>query len=307
MSELIRIGTEIASALESRHPVVALETTLVTHGFPYPVGLEVALELERLVRETGAVAATIGVLDGAACVGMTVTEIERLATGDPRPAKVNLGNLAATIAARRLGSTTVAATVAVAAAAGIRILATGGIGGVHRGAADTGDVSADLGALARYPVAVVCSGAKAVLDLPRTLEALETAGVPVVGYRTETLPAFYRRDSGLALDGRVDSVAELAAVADVHFRLRLGGLVAANPIPAGAELDRTLYESWIEQALAEVAGDVSGRDVTPRLLSALDRISGGAAVTANRALLEANARLAGHLAVALARDIPEAR
>lgn len=294
------LAPAVAAALARGEPVVALETTLVTHGLPPPQGVEVAAELEAAVRASGALPATIGVLDGRLVVGLDRSELERLAA-TPGVVKLNPGNLAAQLAAGGTGSTTVAATILAAHAAGIRVLATGGIGGVHRDAAATGDVSADLAAVARVPVAVVCSGAKAVLDLPRTREALETLGVPVYGFGTGELPAFYRRESGLAADHRFDSVGGLAAAVLAHWRLGGGtGVVVGNPVPAAHEMPLAVYEPAIAAALADAErSGVRGRDVTPFLLARLEALTGGASVFSNRALLAANAALAGRLAVAL--------
>lgn len=287
--------------------MVALETTLVTHGLPRPDGLRVAAELEDVVRRGGAVPATIGVLDGRLRVGLGEDELARLAA-TPGVAKLNLSNLAAHLATGLPGSTTVAATVLAAHHGGIEVLATGGIGGVHRDANQTGDISADLTALARFPVAVVCSGAKAVLDLPRTLEALETLGVPVFGLRTDRFPAFYRRDSGLPVDHAFDTPVELATAVRAHFDLGLGsGVVVANPVPVEDEMPADLYESSLERALADARGQaVRGRDLTPFLLERLRALTEGASVFSNRALLRANAAAAAALAVALARS-PRAR
>jgi pseudouridylate synthase len=298
--EFMVVAPAIRDALAAGRPVVALETTLVTHGLPYPDGVRAAESLEAEVREGGAVPATIGVLDGAIRVGLTSAEIERLATAKG-VAKLNLGNLAAQVAAGAPGSTTVAATMFVAARAGIAVFATGGIGGVHRGAAETGDVSADLTAFARFPVAVVCAGAKAVLDLPKTVEMLETLGVPVLGLGTDEFPAFYRRSSGLPVDRRCDSVDDVARAIRAHHALGLGtGVVVANPIPAADELPEAVYEGALRAALAAAAEQgVRGRAVTPFLLEQLRERTGGASVTANLALLRHNARTAAALARAL--------
>ncbi len=303
MNDRLTLSDEVAQALRRLRPVVALETTLVTHGLPHPQGLEAALELEDVVRAGGAVPATIGILDGTVRVGLARAELERLAT-TPGVAKVNPGNLAAVVAAGALGSTTVAATMFVAAEAGIRVFATGGIGGVHRDASTSGDVSADLVALGRFPVAVVCAGAKAILDLPRTVEMLETLGVPVLGFGTDEFPAFYRRGSGQRVDRRCDTVDELAGVARAHWELGLGtGVLVGNPIPEADELPREAYERALEGALAEAAQrGVHGREVTPFLLDRLRELSGGATVKANLALLRDNARVAAGLARALARE-----
>ena len=303
MNERLVLSEEVAQALRRRRPVVALETTRGTHGLPHPQGLEAALELEEIVRAGGAVPATTGVLDGAVRVGLARAELERLATARD-VAKVNLGNLAAVVAADAAGSTTVAATMFVAARAGIRVFATGGIGGVHRDAAESGDVSADLVALGRFPVAVVCAGAKAILDLPRTVELLETLGVPVLGFGTDEFPAFYRRSSGLRVDRRCDAVADLARVARAHWELGSStGVLVANPIPGADELPQAAYEQALEGALAEAAErGLRGRAVTPFLLDRLRERTGGLTVKANLALLRNNARVAAELARALARE-----
>jgi pseudouridine-5'-phosphate glycosidase len=303
MNELFALSDEVDLALRRRKPVVALETTLVTHGLPHPQGLEAALELEEIVRAGGATPATIGILDGRVGVGLARAELERLATA-PDVAKVNLGNLAVVLAAGAAGSTTVAATLFVAAAAGIRVFATGGIGGVHRDAAESGDVSADLPALARFPVAVVCAGAKAILDLPKTVELLETLGVPVLGLGTDEFPAFYRRASGQRVDRRCDTAAEAAGAARTHWALGFRtGVLVGNPIPAADELPREAYERALEGALAEAAErGLRGREVTPFLLDRLRVLTGGATVKANLALLRNNARVAAELARALARE-----
>jgi pseudouridine-5'-phosphate glycosidase len=302
MSELVKVSETIAEALRRHRPVVALETTLVTHGLPHPRGLEAALELEEIVRGHGAVPATIGILNGVVRVGLERAELERLATAKD-VAKVNPGNLAAVLASGGPGSTTVAATMFAAAAAGVRVFATGGIGGVHRDATESGDVSADLTALTRFPVAVVCAGAKAILDLPRTVEMLETLAVPVLGFGTDEFPAFYRRSSGQRVDRRFDSVEELAAAAATHWALGLGtGVLVANPIPSADELPASVYEPALAGALAEAAKQgIRGRAVTPFLLEQLRERTGGATVTANLALLRHNATVAAPLARALAR------
>jgi pseudouridine-5'-phosphate glycosidase len=298
-SGLFHVAAEVAAAVASGRPVVALETTLVTHGLPQPEGVRVAAALEDAVRAHGAIPATIGILDGTVRVGITRPELERLAAA-AHPVKVNLGNFAAEVAAGGCGSTTVAATMFAAWQAGIRVFATGGIGGVHRGVGDTGDVSADLTALARYPVAVVCAGAKAILDLPRTVEMLEMLGVPVLGMGTAEFPAFYRRESGLRVDRRCDTVADVARVIRTHIHLGFtSGLVVANPVPEADALPKDVHDSALGTALLEAA-DVSGRDVTPYLLDRMRALTGGASVKANEALLLNNARVAADLAVALA-------
>jgi len=302
VNPLIEIAPFVRAALEGHRPVVALETTVVTHGLPDPEGLELAAELEAEIIRRGAVPATIGVLDGRVIVGMSRDELARLAHARG-VAKLNPGNLGAVVAAGAPGSTTVAATALLAAACGIEVFATGGIGGVHRGASETGDISADLTALARHPVAVVCAGAKAVLDLPRTVEMLETFGVPVLGYRTDEFPAFYRRTSGLHVDLRFDALDGLARAIRTHWRLGSpGGVLVANPIPEADELPAAIYEPALDRALADAkAGGVSGREVTPFLLERMRELTGGASVAANRALLVHNAAVAAGLAIELER------
>ena len=301
MNELCVCSEPVAQALAARAPVVALETTVVTHGLPHPDGIAAALALEDEVRQSGATPATIGVLRGAIRIGISREELDELAT-TPDVCKTNLSNLAAVVASGGLGSTTVAATMWAAHMNGIRVFATGGIGGVHRGADETGDVSSDLTALGRVPVAVVCAGAKAILDLPRTLEMLETLGVPILGLETDDFPAFYRRSSGLRVDRRVDSIADLAAAVDAHFRLGLGtGVLVANPIPGSAEMPRDLYDQALQAALADMKAEgVRGRAVTPFLLDRLRVLTSGESVRTNLALLLHNARVAARLATHLA-------
>jgi pseudouridine-5'-phosphate glycosidase len=308
MSSLFDVSPFVSSALKEGRPVVALETTLVTHGLPHPDGTRAAAELESEVVATGAVPATIGVLDGRVRVGLSAAELERLAS-TPGTAKLNLSNLAAQVAASHLGSTTVAATLAVAARVGIHVFATGGIGGVHRGADETGDISADLHALGRHEVAVVCAGAKAVLDLPRTVEMLESLGVPIFGLGCDEFPAFYRRRSGLPVDQRFDDLEALARAIETHTRLGLGtGVVVANPVPAEHEMPLELYEEAMAGALAEAAGQkIRGRAVTPFLLERLRVLTEGRSVFTNLALLRHNAHTAGRLAGALSRRWSERR
>lgn len=291
---------EVAEARAAGGAVVALESTIIAHGLPYPANLEVGLALEATVRAGGATPATIAVIDGRVHVGLTDAELARLAADGPGFTKAGATDLAVAIAGRRSAATTVSATSLCAARAGIRVFATGGIGGVHRG--DLDDISHDLTVLARTPIAVVSAGAKAILDLPRTLEALETLGVLVVGYRTDELPAFYTRGSGLALEHRVDDVAALAAICRVRWdQLGAGGVLVANPIPTAAALDPAMIDAAIEAALTEAAAaGVTGKRTTPFLLARLAAVTGGAAVDANRALALHNAEVGAALAVALA-------
>jgi pseudouridine-5'-phosphate glycosidase len=303
VTDLYVCADEIADAIRGGRPVVALETTVVTHGLPRPDGVAAALAIENEIRQGGAIPATIGILRGAIRLGITNAELNELAT-TPDIVKVNLSNLAATVAAGRPGATTVAATMFAAHANGIRVFATGGIGGVHRDASISGDVSADLTALSRIPIAVVCAGAKAILDLPRTVEMLETLGVPVFGLQTNEFPAFYRRSSGLSVDRRMDTIEELASAVRTHFALGLGtGVLIANPIPASDELPTESYERALETALSDAERqDVRGRGVTPFLLERLRALSEGESVRANLALLTNNARVAAQLARALAQS-----
>jgi pseudouridine-5'-phosphate glycosidase len=302
VNEHFEIAPEVARALAASRPVVALETTVVTHGLPHPDGVRLAAEMERAVVDHGAVPATIGVLEGRVRVGLTAAGLERLATTPDVP-KLNPGNLAAELTRDGMGSTTVAATVFAAAQAGIRVFATGGIGGVHRDVGESGDVSADLPALARWPVAVVCAGAKAILDLPKTVEMLETLGVPVYGLGTRHFPAFYRRDSGVPLDRAFDDVDALAEAVRAHAALGFTtGVVVANPVPAEAEMPREVYEKALATALADAsARGIRGRAVTPYLLERLRVLTEGASLFSNRALLLSNAGVAARLAAALAR------
>jgi pseudouridine-5'-phosphate glycosidase len=294
------LAAEIAAAHAAGRPLVALESTIVAHGLPWPENLAIARELEAMVRAGGAVPATVAVIDGRCCVGLSGDQLERVARDGTRLAKAGATDLAVHIARGHSAATTAGATAVLAARAGIRVFATGGIGGVHRG--DTGDVSHDLVALARTPIAVVSAGAKAILDLPRTVETLETLGVLVIGYRTAEFPAFYTGKSGVALDHRVDTPGELAAIARARWdELEAGGILICNPIPEAAALDATSIDIAIATALAEAtAARISGKQLTPFLLSRLAQATGGASIRANRALALHNAEVASALAVALA-------
>lgn len=296
----LAISREVREALDARRPVVALESSVIAHGLPRPVNLETARAMERVVRSGGAVPATIAIADGQAVVGANDALLRRLATEDG-VAKVSLRDLAPLLAdGRRLGATTVAASVEIAALAGIEVFATGGIGGVHRGAERTFDVSADLGAIARSPVCVVCAGAKLVLDLARTLEVLETLGVPVVGLGTDELPAFYVRSSGLRVPHRVEDPAAAARIARAQLA-RGAGIVVAVPIPERDALGREDVEREVERAIAEAdRAGVGGAALTPYLLRALGELSEGRTLAANVALLRRNAEVAAAIARELA-------
>jgi pseudouridine-5'-phosphate glycosidase len=293
------IAPEVAAALAAGAPVVALESSLVAHGLAPPAGVEVAERMEAAVRAEGAVPATIGIVAGRIHVGLDREAIQRLARGES-VMKVSRRDLAVAVALGRDGGTTVATTMVCAHRAGIRVFATGGIGGVHRGAEISMDVSADLEELARTPVAVVCAGAKAILDLPRTLEVLETKGVPVIGYRTDEFPAFYARSSGFRVGARADDAKAAAAIIRAQLALGLGGVLVANPPPAETALPWPRVEAAVAAAVAEAeARNVRGHALTPFLLARVADLTGGKSVTANVALLENNARVAARIAVAL--------
>lgn len=296
------IDPEVAEALAAGRAVVALESTIITHGLPRPDNLRIAREIENAVRSGGAVPATIAMVGGEPHIGLDDEALYRIATSGTA-VKVSVRELAMLAAAGGDGATTVAATAHLAAAAGITVFATGGLGGVHRGARENWDESADLTALSRTPVLVVCSGVKSILDIGATLERLETLGVGVIGYRTDRFPAFYLADSGHRIDWQVRDPEQAAAV--LHARSRLGtqgyGLVLANPIAREAELDRALHDRVLAEGLAAAeAQGVRGKDVTPFLLEHFHQATQGASVDANVALVLANARLAGQVAVAYA-------
>jgi pseudouridine-5'-phosphate glycosidase len=290
---------EVAAAIARGAPVLALESTIVAHGLPWPDNLQIGRELEAAAREGGAVPATIAVFDGVAQIGLSAAQLERLARAASTFAKANAADLPVVISRGGNAATTVSATATLAARAGIRVFATGGIGGVHRG--DALDISSDLASLARTQIALVSAGAKAILDLPRTLEVLETLGVLVIGYRTDEFPAFYTRHSGLRLEHRCESVEELARVLQARWALDQGGVLVANPILEEAALPAALVESAIAEALVLAARDkIKAKALTPFLLSELARTTGGASVRANRALALNNVRVGAALAKAVA-------
>jgi pseudouridine-5'-phosphate glycosidase len=296
----LNLHEEVASALRDGHPVVALESTILSHGLPPGRNLDVARRLERVVRAGGAVPATIAVLDGRVVVGLSPAELERVCAPDAGLDKLSLRDLGPAVGLGRSGATTVASTSALAAAAGIGMFATGGLGGVHVGAAQSWDVSADLGVLAKVPTVVVCSGVKSVLDIPATLEVLETNSVPVLGYRTDDFPAFYLRSSGHAVGWRVDDARQAAAVVAAHRAYTDSGVLLANPIPEASEMDKELHDRLLAEGLALVAErGVHGAEVTPVLLEHFHTASGGVSIDANEALVLNNAKLATEVAVAL--------
>jgi pseudouridylate synthase len=297
----VRIAPDVADALAAGRPVVALESTITSHGLPRPRNLEVARQAEDVVREAGALPATVGLIAGEVCVGLDDEELRAIAERDD-VVKCGVRDLAVVAARGGYGGTTVAATSHVAARAGIRVFATGGIGGVHRGARDTWDESADLHALARTGIVLVCAGVKSILDVGATLERLESLGVTVLGYRTHAFPAFYLSDSGHAVPARVDSPAEAAAV--FHSARKLGtddrAVIVANPLPDEQQLDPALHDRVLAEGLAaaEAAG-IAGKEVTPFLLDHLARETGGTSIDTNVRLVLRNARLAAEIAAEL--------
>jgi pseudouridine-5'-phosphate glycosidase len=300
VNDYLSCSAEVRDALNAGGPVIALESTIISHGFPYPANIECARECERIAREEGATPATVAILGGRLRVGLSESEIEHLGTAKGI-AKASRRDIPVLLAAGADGATTVAGTMLAAALAGIRVFATGGIGGAHRRAEYTMDISADLLELGRTEVAVVCAGAKSVLDLALTLEVLETQGVPVIGFRTDDFPSFYTRSSGFPVDWRLDSPEEIAAVLDVRRGLGIGGgTVVANPIPAEYELSPTDVEAWTATALAEAAAaGVHGKAVTPFLLARIHELSGGASEKANKQMVYDNVRLGARIACAL--------
>ena len=300
-NEYLEIGEEVRAALESGGPVVALETTIVSHGFGYPDNLECGRNCEKVIREEGAVPATIGIVKGKIKIGLSGEELEFFAMQKDIQ-KCSRRDVAAVIARRGSGSATVAATMILAKMAGIRFFATGGIGGVHRGAQNTFDISADLEELSQTDVAVICAGAKAILDIPLTLEYLETAGVTVLGFETNDFPAFYTRRSGCSVDYRVENAEEAARIVKAKTDLALhNGILIAVPIPEKDELEEEFIDNNIRQALkqAEEKG-IRGKDITPFLLSELQRSTGGKSAAANKALVYNNSRVAASIACAYA-------
>ena len=303
MSAFLAVDPVVAASIEAGDAVVALESTIISHGMPYPQNVETALMVESDVRAAGAIPATVAVMDGAIHVGVDAAAIHRLGEDATRVAKVSRRDLPFVIRSGGLGATTVAATMIAASMAGIRVLATGGIGGVHRGATESFDVSADLQELATTNVTVVCAGVKSILDIEATLEYLETHGVPVIGYRTDTMPGFYTADSGFRLDQRLDEAEDVARIMEIRRGLGLrGGMVVANPIAEDHSMDPVTIRSAIERALEEArAAGVSGQETTPFLLGRVAELTGFDSLTANVALVRSNARLAASIALALSK------
>lgn len=298
MNAYVSINPEVQEALEQGKPVVALESTIISHGMPYPQNVEMANRTEQIIRDQGAVPATIAVIDGKIQVGLSPEQLELLATAED-VAKVSRRDMAQILASGKIGATTVATTMIGADLAGIKVFVTGGIGGVHRGYEEHMDVSADLEELAQTPVTVVCAGAKAILDLPRTLEYLETKGVPVLGYGTDNLPAFFSSTSENKLNARVDSPEEVADIMKVSYGLDFnGGILVANPIPEEDEIPAAEINAIIDQALAEEkAAGVKGKDSTPFLLAKIVELTEGRSLETNIALVYNNAKVGAQIAV----------
>lgn len=297
---MIQLSDEVASALASGRAVVALESTIIAHGLPRPDNLEIARRIEACVREQGSVPATIAVLDGVVHVGLAPDLLEQVAFRDDI-AKASIRDLPGAVSGGRSAATTVASTAHIAHLAGIRVFATGGLGGVHRGAADTFDESADLPALAQIPIVVVCAGVKSILDVPATLERMETLSIPVVGFGTDRFPGFYLADSGFPAPGRVDTQQEVAAMADIRTRLRMPqAIVVANPLPGGEQVDPGLHDRLLSGALAAAeAVGVRGKDATPFVLAHFHEHSHGESMRANVRLVMRNAELAARIALAM--------
>ena len=298
MNQYLDISPEVAEALAAGKPVVALESTIISHGMPYPRNVETALLVEQTIRENGAVPATIAIIGGRLKAGLSKDEIEYLGKAGTKVAKASRRDIAALVARKADGATTVTTTMMIAHMAGISIFATGGIGGVHRGAEVTMDISADLEELGNTPVMVVCAGAKSILDLGLTLEYLETKGVPVIGYGTDELPAFYTRHSGFGVDYRADSPEELAAMFKAQRGLGLkGGMLVTNPIPEEYSMDKAVIDAAIDQAIKEAAENgIKGKQATPFLLAKVVELTGGDSLDSNIALVLNNARLAAKTA-----------
>ncbi len=304
MNPYLSISPEVQEALKAGKPVVALESTIISHGMPYPQNVETALKVEQTIRENGAVPATIAVIGGQLKAGCTPEEIEYLGKKGQAVIKASRRDLPVLIARKADGATTVTTTMIIAAMAGIRVFATGGIGGVHRGAQQTFDISADLEELAQTPVMVVCAGAKSILDLGLTLEYLETKGVPVIGFGTEELPAFYTRHSGFKVDYRIDTPEELAAAFKAKMDCGLkGGMLVTNPIPEEFSMPKEVIDQAIEQALREMdEAGIHGKQCTPFLLAKVKDLTGGESLASNIQLVLNNARLAAKTAKALCKN-----
>lgn len=302
LKDYLEINETVQKALDEGKPVVSLESTIISHGMPYPQNVETARNVEKIIREHGAVPATIAIIGGKIKVGLTDEELEHLGTAKG-VVKTSRRDIPFVIAKKLDGAATVATTMILSALAGIKVFVTGGIGGVHRGAQQTFDISADLEELARTNVAVVCAGAKSILDLPLTLEYLETRGVPVIGYGTDELPAFFTRTSGLKTDYRVDTPLELATAVNIKWELGVnGGLVIANPVPGAYQMDKAAIDRAIDEALSDAEKEgVKGKDTTPYLLAKIKDLTGGSSLEANIKLIYNNAAVGADFAVELAK------
>lgn len=295
----VSIHPEVQAALDAGTPVVALESTIIAHGMPYPDNVTTAKNVEAVIREQGAIPATIAIINGVCKVGLTDAELETIASST-NVAKVSRRDIGLVLSTNSLGATTVAATMYIAALAGIRVFVTGGIGGVHRGAQESMDISADLEELAQTNVAVICAGAKSILDLPLTLEVLETKGVPVIGYQTDVLPAFYTRESDIPVPIRLDSASTIASLMSAHWHMGIpSGVLIVNPIPTAFSMPKDQIDSAINQALINASNDgITGKNVSPYLLAAIKEITGGLSLKANIELVLNNARLGAQIAIA---------
>ena len=298
LNDFIDIHPEVENAIENKQPIVALESTIISHGMPYPKNVETAFMVEETVRSNKAIPATIAIINGRLKVGLTNKEIEFLATNE-EVKKVSRRDLPITIAQQLSGSTTVASTMIIASLARIAIFATGGIGGVHRGAENSMDISADLEELAKTNVCVVCAGPKAILDIGLTLQYLETKGVPVIGYKTSELPAFYSSESGFDVDYKIDSALEIAEILKTKWNLLIdGGVLVANPIPIAFELETSVMDEAIKQAIIDADNEnITGKEITPYLLSKVNEITQGKSLDANIKLIQNNAALAAKIAL----------
>ncbi|GGP12606.1 pseudouridine-5'-phosphate glycosidase [Oceanobacillus neutriphilus] len=299
MEQLLEISQEVQESIQNNLPVVALETTLISFGLPYPENYQTGLEMERIIRESGAIPATIGVVDGKVKVGLSCDEIKRFAT-DSAVTKVSVRDMPYALSQNLLGATTIASTMMIAEKVNIKVFATGGLGGVHRKVEETWDISADLIEISNRSVTVVSSGAKSILDLPKTIEYLETLSVPVIGYQTDKFASFYSRESGVLANYRLDSVNEIAALMKTKWELALhGGLLIANPVPADQEIPYDVINFYIEEAVQSAHEEgVKGKDITPYLLKKINELTKGESLQTNMALVKSNAKVGAEIAIA---------
>ncbi len=295
----LEINEEVKIALKNNKPIVALESTIITHGMPYPQNLNMAKEVEQVVRKNGATPATITIMNGKMKAGLNEIELESLAKNGATAAKASRRDMAAILSKKQMAGTTVASTMQICEMAGIKIFATGGIGGVHKGASETFDISADLNELAKTPVGVVCAGVKSILDIAKTLEVLESYGVPIIGYKTNDFPAFYLRKSGFFVDHAFESANEIAKMLKTQWDLKMRGVLIVNPIPHNDEMEIKEIESYISQAQNEAnKNNITGKDITPFLLKKIFELSKGKSLKANISLVKNNAKTAAKIACA---------